>query len=147
MKRNLNRTRVYLTTLAFALGCGAASAQTADPQQAPAAHDGMSMHGGHHEHNPHKQAERLSQKLNLTPDQTSKIEPILANRDQQMEALHGNTQLAPADRHAQMRTIDEQAKQAMAGILSPDQMAQLKEMHHHHMHHDQAGGDSPSPTA
>ncbi len=149
MNLNLNRNRVFFaSTLAVVLSCGAAFAHTVNSQQAPATHDGASMHGGHHhEHNPHKQAERLSRKLNLTPDQTAKLEPILASRDHQMEALHGNTQLAPADRHAQMRTINEQAQQAMAGILSPDQMAQLKEMHHHHMHHGQEGGDSPSPAA
>lgn len=144
----MNLNRVYLTTtLAFALTCGAVFAQSADSQQAPAVRDGASMHGGHREHNPHQQAERLSQKLNLTPDQTSKIEPILASRDGQMEALHSNTQLTPADRHAQSKTINEQAEQAMAGILSPDQMAQLKEMRHHRMHHGHAGGDSPAPTA
>lgn len=139
MNLNLNRNRVFFaSTLALALSCGASFAQTADSQQAPGARDGMSMHGGrhheHHEQDPHKQAERLSRKLNLTPDQTSKIEPILASRDQQMEALH-----------AQRRTINEQAKQAMAGILTPDQMAQLKEMRRHHMHHGQAG-DTPAPT-
>ena len=148
-------TRLILTTsLAFALGCGAAFAQTADPQQAPAAptsngaQDGSAMHHGHHRPNPQRQAEMISRKLNLTSDQTSKIEPILASRDQQMEALQSNTQLAPADRHAQMKAINQGAEQQMSGILSPDQMAQLKEMHRHRMHHGESGdAPAPSPTA
>lgn len=145
--------RLFLTTsLAFALSCGAAFAQTADPQQSPApqpdAAQTAPMHHGHHHHNPQKQAEMMSRKLNLTADQTSKIEPILASRDQQMEALHGNAQLAPQDRHAQMRSINQQAEQQMSTILSPDQMAQLKEMRHRHMHHGQpADAPAPAPTA
>lgn len=103
------------------------------------------MHHGHHRLDPQQQAEMISRKLNLTPDQTSKIEPILASRDQQMEALHHNTQLAPADRHAQMKTINQGAEQQMSAILSPEQMAQLKAMHRHHMHHGQAG-DAPAPA-
>ena len=141
---------IVTSSLAFALSCGAAFAQTADPQQAPAAQapDVAPMQHGHHRPNPHKQAEMLSRKLNLTPDQTSKIEPILASRDQQMEALHGNTQLAPEDRHTQMKTINQQTEQGMAAILSPDQMAQLKEMRRHRMHHGQPGeAPAPAPTA
>ena len=106
------------------------------------------MHHGHHRPNPQRQAEMISRKLNLTPDQTSKIEPILASRDQQMEALRSNSQLAPEDRHAQMKTINQGAEQGMSTILSPDQMAQLKEMHHRRMHHGQSGdAPAPAPTA
>ncbi len=149
----MNRLTIT-TSLAFALSCGAAFAQTADPQQAPAAQtsnvaqDAAPIHGGHHHPNPQRQAEMISRKLNLTPDQTSRIEPILASRDQQMEALHGNTQLAPADRHAQMKSINQTAEQQMSGILLPDQMAQLKEMRHHRMHHGESGdAPAPAPTA
>ena len=145
---------IVTTSLAFALSCGAAFAQTVDPQQAPAAQtqntapDGAPMHHGHHRPNPHRQAEMLSRKLNLTPDQTAKIEPILSSRDQQMEALHGNTQLTQDDRHAQMKSINQQAEQGMSAILSPDQMSQLKEMRHHHMHGGQSGdAPAPAPTA
>lgn len=141
---------IVTTSLAFALSCGAAFAQTPDAQQAPAAQspDAASMQHRHHHPNPHKQAEMLSRQLNLTPDQTARIEPILASRDQQMEALHGNAQLAPEDRHSQMRSINQQAQQGMSSILSADQMAQLKELRHQHMHHGQPGeSPAPAPTA
>ncbi len=143
---------IVTSSLAFALSCGAAFAQTADPQQAPAAQsqDAATMHHGHHHPNPQRQADMLSRKLNLTPDQTSKIEPILASRDQQMEALRSNEQLAPADRHAQMKTINQQVEQQMSGILSPDQMAQLKAMRHsghHHGQNEQNGDNGQTPGA
>ena len=151
----MNRLLV-LSSLALSLSCGAAFGQTADPQQAPAAQtsngdqDAVPMHGGHHHPNPQRQAKMISRKLNLTPDQTSRIEPILASRDQQMEALHGNTQLAPADRHAQMKSINQTAEQQMSGILSPDQMEQLKAMRHgghHRGQNEQNGDNSQAPGA
>ena len=150
----MNRLLV-LSSLALSLSCGAAFAQqsstpqSTDPQQAPAPQSSDApMHHGHHRPNPHRQAEMLSRRLNLTPDQTRGIEPILASRDQQMEALHGNTQLAPADRHAQMKSINEQAEQQMSAVLSPDQMVQLKAMRrggHHRGQNEQNGDNSQAP--
>lgn len=133
-------------SLALSLTCGAAFAlQTTDaPQQQAAATE------GHHHHapNPQRQAEFLTKKLNLTPDQTAKIQPILAERDQKMQAVWGNQQLAPQDRHQQMRSINEAAEQEMSGVLSPDQMTQLKAMRHNHRghHHDvnESNGQTPS---
>ena len=129
------------TSLALSLSFGAAFAQqTPDAQQGPA-----TSQGEHHHHapNPQKQAEHLSRRLNLSPDQTAKIEPILASRDQQMQALWQNQQLTPGDRHQQMRSINEQSEQQMSGVLSPDQMAQLKAMRHHG-HHGQEGEGQPN---
>lgn len=138
------------TSLALSLSFGAAFAQqTTDPQattpqQTPTAEG----HHHHHAHNPQKQAEHLSKKLNLTPDQTAKIEPILASRDQQMQALWQNQQLAPQDRHQQMRAIHEQTEQQLSGVLSPDQMTQLKAMHHHGHHgHEGNGEANQTPSA
>ena len=145
--------RLFVTSsLALALSCGAVFAQSNDSQQAPdaQAQDGAPMHHGHHHPNPHKQAEMLSRKLNLTPDQTAKVEPILAARDQQMQGLWQNSQLTLQDRHQQMRSINEQSEQQLSGVLSPDQMAQLKTMHrggHHHGQNEQNGDNSQAPGA
>ena len=66
-----------------------------------------------------------------------------------MQALHGNTQLAPADRHQQMKSINQQTQQQMATVLTPDQMTQLKAMRHHgHWHHGQNGEEpAQAPSA
>ena len=88
-------------------------------------------HQGHHRHNPHKEAVRLSKKLNLTPDQTAKLEPILADRDQKMQALHQNTALTPDDRKAQMKSIAMDTRQQLSTVLTPDQLEQMKAMRHH----------------
>lgn len=130
-------------SLALSLSCGAAFAQqTQDqtPQQAPAT-EGHPHH--RHAPDPQRQAEFLTKKLNLTTDQTAKIEPILADRDQKMQALWQNQQLTPQDRHQQMRSINQSTEQQMAGVLSPDQMTQLKAMRREHRgHHGQREGEN-----
>ena len=133
-------------SLALSLSCGAAFAQGTDPAQTPQQQVPATQGYHHHNPNPRKQAEFLTKKLNLTPDQTAKIEPILAQRDQQMQALRQNQQLAPQDRHQQMRSINQTAEQQMAGVLSPDQMAQLKAMRHARGHHGQNGDNTQQPS-
>ena len=126
-------------SLALSLSCGAAFAQQTDPAQTPQQQAPTNQGYRHHAPNPQRQAEHLSKKLNLTADQTAKIEPILAQRDQQMQALWQNQQLSPQDRHQQMRSINQTTEQQMAGVLSPDQMAQLKAMRHNGRHHGPRG--------
>jgi periplasmic protein CpxP/Spy len=90
-------------------------------------------HGhGHHSHDPQLQAAWLSKKLNLSPDQTTKLEPILANRNQKMAALRSNTSLSPEELKQQRLAIHQDTKQQLATVLTPDQLQQMKSMHHHH---------------
>ena len=139
---------VVATSLALSLSLGGFAQQTTpapDTQGAPV----TGGEGHRHAPNPHQQAMHLSRQLNLTPDQTAKIEPILASRDQQMQALRQNTQLTEGDRHQQMRAINEQSEQGMSGILTPDQMTQLKAMRHggHRGQNEQNGQNSQTPGA
>ncbi len=135
-----------LTLLSAGLGIAGAQ-QLQDPQPAP---DANAPQHHHHAPNPQRQADMLTKKLGLTPDQSAKIEPILADRDQKMQALMANTQLAPEDRHQQMKAINQDSQGQMAAVLTPDQIAQLKEMRHHgHGHHGpdnqpNENGQSPS---
>jgi Spy/CpxP family protein refolding chaperone len=108
-----------------------------DAQQPP-------MHQ-HHAPNPEHQARHLAKVLNLTPDQTAKLEPILANRDQQMEAIHSNGQLTQADARQQMRALHQSTEQQLAGILTPDQIAQMKAMHHGPHGHGPHGAPDQQP--
>ena len=119
--------------LSLVLTGSMAFAQTATQPQTPsdAPQQQTAEHQGHHRHNPHKEAARLSKKLNLTPDQTAKLEPILADRDQKMQALHQNTALTPDDRKAQMKSIALDTRQQLSTVLTPDQLEQMKAMRHH----------------
>lgn len=131
------------TFLTAALLFGSLTAVSA-MAQAPV-QDAAPMQQQHHmHHDPHKQAMHLSKKLGLSADQTAKLEPILAQRHDQMEALRQNTSLTPDQRKEQMRDLNRNTHQQLAGVLTPDQMEQWKQMRKQHRH--QQDGNAPAPA-
>ena len=83
-----------------------------------------------HEPNPHKAAMRISQQLGLSPDQTAKLEPILADRQQKVQAVRADTSLTDAQRKHQLKTIHQTERMQLSNVLTPDQMKQVKAMRH-----------------
>jgi protein CpxP len=83
---------------------------------------------------PHKapdsqhQTKRMAKKLGLTADQQAKIEPILADRDQQVQTLRANTGLAPNDRKAQLRSVVQDSDSKIEAFLSDNQKQQYELM-------------------
>ena len=118
------------TSLALALSGSLAFAQQQDAVPTPAAKH-------HHAHNPQRETAKLGKKLNLSSDQTAKLEPILADRQQKIAALRADTSLSPDQRRQQIRSIHQNTRPQLAGVLTPDQMQQLRSMHH---------GRSPAAT-
>jgi hypothetical protein len=135
--------RIILSTaLTLALTGAAAFAQQTQTlpdssQNTPAGH-----HVRHHAPNPQHQAEFISKKLNLSADQTAKLTPIFADRDQKFQALMQDQSLTPQQRHEQMKAIHQNSEQQLATVLSPEQLQQLKSMHHNHRRFN--GPNSPS---
>jgi Spy/CpxP family protein refolding chaperone len=121
------------TALTLALTGTAAFAQQAQPtlpeNSSPNA-NAPYHHRGHHAPDPQKQAEMISKKLNLSADQTAKLTPIFADRDQKFQALMQDQSLTQDQRHAQMKAIRENTQQQLSSVLTPDQMQQLKSMKH-----------------
>jgi Spy/CpxP family protein refolding chaperone len=127
--------------LAISLCGGFAIAQQPDQQStAPVERH----HHGNRAPDPHKATLRLSKELNLTPDQASKVEPILATRQQKMSALMADTSLTPDARREQFRALHKDSERQIAGVLTPDQLQQLKSMHHGHGRRSQ---NQPPPAA
>ena len=93
----------------------AASAQS--PAQRPA-----------HIPNPRHQAKKMARALGLTPDQTAKIEPILADRDQQVQSLRSDTTLAPNDRKAKMHGIRQDSDNRIEALLTDTQKQQYEQI-------------------
>jgi protein CpxP len=112
------------TSLALALSSSLVVAQQQDtaPAPAPAAK-------AHHAQNPQREAARLSKRLNLSSDQTAKLEPILADRDKRIAALTNDTTISPVVMQQQMKAIHQQTRQQLATILTPDQLQQIKSHH------------------
>jgi hypothetical protein len=83
----------------------------------------------HRQPSPQREVKHLTKVLNLTPDQAAKLEPVLANRDEQMKAIHSNGQLTQQDARQQMKALHQSTEQQLASILTPDQLSQMKQMH------------------
>jgi periplasmic protein CpxP/Spy len=81
-----------------------------------------------HAPNPQRQAKRMAKKLGLTPDQVSKIEPILADRDQQMQSLRSDATLAPQDRRAKVRSVRHDSDSKIEALLSDSQKQQYEQL-------------------
>ena len=146
----MNRT-ILSTAIALALTGSMALAQQQTP--APASPQaGAPQHQWHQRRpNPEREAARISRVLNLSPDQTAKLEPIFADRDQKIAALWQNQNLAPQDRHQQMRAIQQGTREQLSTVLTPDQLQQLKTLRHEHGPHGpgqwQGHGQPPAPPS
>jgi periplasmic protein CpxP/Spy len=77
---------------------------------------------------PQRQAKRMARKLGLSSDQTAKIEPILADRDQRVQDVRSNTNLAPSDRKAQLHGIARDSNSKIEAILTDTQRQQYEQM-------------------
>jgi Spy/CpxP family protein refolding chaperone len=93
----------------------------------------------HHAPSPERQAAHLSKELNLTPDQTAKLTPIFADRDQKIAALRGNGQAPSPDMRQQMHAIQKSTNEQLATVLTPDQLQQMKSMRHGRGEHGRHG--------
>ena len=82
----------------------------------------------HRAPDPHKQAARLAKRLGLSDDQTSKLTSILQNRQQQVVTVRSDSSLAPQDRRAKLRSIQQNTDAQINGVLTPEQQKQYAEM-------------------
>lgn len=114
------------TALAFLLIGSLCLAQTPAPADPPPADTSQPAPPPARAENPQRQAKRLAKQLGLTPDQTAKLEPILADRDRKMAAVRANTALSPLISQAQMRAIQQSTQQQLGAVLTVEQMQQLK---------------------
>ena len=117
---------ILSTSLALALSGTLVFAQQPDATATP------TPAKTHHARSPQREATRLSKKLNLSSDQTAKLEPIFADRDQKIAALKSDTTITPMIAQKQMHAIRQQTEQQLATILTPDQIQQLRSRHHGH---------------
>ena len=119
---------VLSTSLALALSSTLVFAQQPDAASPPS----PTVKAHHHAHNPQREAAKLTKKLNLSSDQTAKLEPILADRDQKLAALNNNTTISPVVMKQRIKAIHEQTMQQLGTVLTSDQLQQMKSLRHGH---------------
>jgi periplasmic protein CpxP/Spy len=104
--------------------------------------------GASHQHgapDPQKQAARLTKRLGLTDDQTTKITTILQNQQQQISTVRSDSSLSKDDRHSKMQSIRQDTDTQINGVLTPDQQtkyAQMKQEMMQRMQNKGSGGGS-----
>jgi len=132
-----------LATLALVLSGGMALAQ--QPAPAPAAPDAaMTPAPTVKPMHPHKEVEKLTKQLNLTPDQAAKLTPIIKDRDDKITAIKSNTALSPEDAKKQVRGVLKSSQEQLKAILTPDQLQTMKTLHEEHQNHGQPAPAAPS---
>lgn len=82
----------------------------------------------HQAPDPQKQTARLTKRLGLSDDQSSKLLTILQNRQQQMEAIRGDSSLSQQDRHSKMRSLQQDSDSQINAVLTPAQQTQYANM-------------------
>jgi len=121
---------MHTRNLGFLLGAcltaGMCLAQQADPNQAPAAT--AQEPAPHHAMNPDKQSKHLGKKLGLSQDQVAQIEPILADRQQQVQALRADTSMSAEDRRSKRQAIQQDSKAKIEAVLNDTQKQQYEQM-------------------
>jgi len=137
---------VFSAALALSLTATLAIAQTATPSDSSSGSAYKDHYGHHHQPDPQKQAAFLAKRLNLTSDQQSKLEPILADRDQKIAAIRSDSSLTPDQKKEQFRTIHQNIEQQLSSILTPEQMEQLKSFRGHRGGHHQGQPQTPPPS-
>jgi Spy/CpxP family protein refolding chaperone len=66
--------------------------------------------------------------LNLTPEQKSKIQPIMQSSRQQIQAVRADSSLTPEQKQAKVREIHQNAMSQVNAVLTPEQQQQLQQM-------------------
>jgi protein CpxP len=97
-----------------------------------------------HVPNPEHQAKRMAKELSLTPDQVSKIEPILADRDQQVQSARSDSTLAPRDMKKRVHGIRRDSDSKIEAILNDSQKQQYEQIKQSRKANRQQQGGAPA---
>ena len=127
-----------VATGAFAQQGGEQDAPPQGDQNGPPPMQGGDDQGEHAGHGGHggrrgrmdadKQAKMLTDTLNLTKDQQSKVKSILSARDNQMQSLMQNQSLSREDKHAKFEQMRGDTDSQIRSVLTGDQQQKFDTM-------------------
>ena len=99
------------------------SDQQAPPTGAPPEHSGR---GGRFD--PDRRAEMLTQRLNLSADQRTKVTDIFKSEQEQMQKIHADASASQQDRRSKMMDMHKTSNDQIRALLNPDQQKKWDEM-------------------
>ena len=146
MKNRLGRIVLGgILATGLTLGSAAAFAQDA-PAAAP---DAAAQQGGHRQPpTPDEQVARMTKRYNLSADQQTQIKPIVADAQQKMMALRGDTSMSRDDKMAKMKSIHEDSNTKIQAILNDTQKQQFaQDQQRMEQRMMQRGGGAGAPPA
>jgi protein CpxP len=129
----------------LATGLTLCSAAAFAQDNAPAAPDASAQQGDHRQPpTPDEQVARMTKRYNLSSDQQSQIKPILANQQQQMQALRQDSSLSREDRMAKMKSIRDDSSAKISALLNDSQKQKFAQDQQRRQEHMQEHGAAPS---
>ena len=141
-----SKITALLCTALFAVGMSAFAMQGPPDQGQPdQGGDGQQHQGGQGQQRGERRGQPsvddilkdLTQKLNLSTDQQSKIKPILADTHKQMESIHQDDSIAREDKMEKMHALHDAATAKIRGVLTDDQKKQFDKMEQERREHTQ----------
>jgi periplasmic protein CpxP/Spy len=122
MKNQLSRLALSSLLAAGLTLCSAAAFAQQD-NAAPGAQQPATGQGqwGHKHMDPDQQVAHMAKRYSLTSDQQAQIKPILANRQQQMQALRQDTTLSREDKIAKVKGIRDDSSSKIQAVLNDTQ--------------------------
>jgi PBP1b-binding outer membrane lipoprotein LpoB len=93
---------------------------------------------GQHPVDPAKAAKHLGRQLGLSQDQVSQIQPIIADRQQQVQTIRNDASLTPRDRRMKMHGVMEDSRNKIEALLTDSQKQQFEQIQANRREHKQA---------
>jgi protein CpxP len=123
--------RKIAMTFGMAMFAGVLMAQSADQNANAAANANAGPQAQTSQRraaDPAREVKHLGKKLGLSQDQVAQLGPILADRQQQMQALRADTTMSQTDRRAKFRSIRDDSKGKIEAVLNDQQKQQFEQM-------------------
>jgi Spy/CpxP family protein refolding chaperone len=114
-----------------------AQAAPAPPQNAPSTASPNSAQAQANEDNP----------LNLTDEQKAKLRPIIADENQQMEALRNDNSMSQAQKIDKANQIRARASPKIKAILTPEQLQKLAQLQQDRVRQQQQESQPATPPS
>jgi periplasmic protein CpxP/Spy len=149
-RRNTMKHQIYRialsSLLATGLTLGSAAAFAQQDNAAPTQSTEQGQPAGHRHMTPDEQVAHMAKRYSLTADQQAQIKPILANQQQQMQALRQDTTLSRDDKRAKAQSIHADSSNKIQALLNDTQRQKFAQDQQRRQQREQQRNGATAPT-